>query len=62
MSHVVSNKIATYQKHVGVGKYRVYHAKLDIRKRWHSASKSAKIDLKKDSKSIQAPVFCVKIL
>ena len=42
--------------------YRVYHAKLDIRKRWHSASKSAKIDLKKDSKSIQAPVFCVKIL
>jgi len=31
--------------------YRVYHAKLDIRKRWHSASKSAKIVLKKDSKS-----------
>ena len=28
-------------------KYRVYHAKLDIRKRWLSASKSAKIDLKK---------------
>ena len=33
------------------GEYRVYHAKLDKRKRWHSASKSAKVILKKDSKS-----------
>ena len=34
-----------------VWRYRVYHAKLDIRKPWHSASESAKIILKKDSKS-----------
>ena len=32
-------------------KYRVFHANLDIRKRCHSASKNAKIVLKKDSKS-----------
>ena len=36
--------------------YRFIHVKLDIRKRWHSISKSAK-----DSQSKWAPVFCVKI-
>ena len=41
--------------------YRVFHAKLDIRKRCHSVSKNAKIVLKNDSKSTWAPVFCVKI-
>ena len=37
--------------------YMVFHAKLDIRKRRHSASKNAKIVLKKDSKSTEAPIF-----
>ena len=40
--------------------YRVYHAKLDIRKRWHSAFKSAKIDLKKRFKEHTSSGFLCK--
>ena len=40
--------------------YRVYHTKLDIRKRWHSASKSAKIDLKKRFKKHTSSGFLCK--
>ena len=41
-------------------KYMVFHAKIDMRKQCHSASKNAKIVLKKDSKSTCAQVFRVK--
>ena len=41
--------------------YRVYHAKLEVRNQWHSAFKSAKVIMKKDSKNTCAPVFCAEI-